>query len=41
MVYKTFDNKTGSAASINKEASEELHKLVIKKNRKKESLCKV
>ena len=31
MVYKTFDNKTGLAASINKEVSEELHKLVIKK----------
>ena len=31
MVYKIFDKKTGSGASLNEELAEELHKLVIKK----------
>ena len=31
MVYKFFDKKTGSGASLNEELAEELHKLVIEK----------
>ena len=31
MVYKFFDKKTGSAVNVNEELVEELHKLVIKK----------
>ena len=30
MVFKFFDKKTGSGASVNNELAEELHKLVIK-----------
>ena len=31
MVYKFFDNKTGSGMSVNEQLAEELHKPVIKK----------
>ena len=31
MAYKIFDKKTGSEASVNKDLTEELHKPVIKK----------
>ena len=31
MVYKLFDRKTGSEASVNEELAQELHKPVIKK----------
>ena len=31
MVYKFFDKKTGSRASVNEELVQELHKTVIKK----------
>ena len=31
MIYKFFDKKTGSGASVNEELAEELHKPVIKK----------
>ena len=34
MVYKFFDNKTGSGISVNEQLAEELHKPVIKKNNK-------
>ena len=39
MVYKFFDKKTGSWASVNEEWAQELHKPVIKKIKKKENLC--
>ena len=38
MVYKFFDKKTGSGASVNKQLAEELHKPVIKKFKKEESM---
>ena len=31
MVYKIFDEKTGSVISLNKQLAEELHKPIIKK----------
>ena len=30
MIFKCFDKKTGSGASVNKELAEELHKPVMK-----------
>ena len=41
MVYKFVAKKTGSRVSVNVELSQELQKPVIKKNKKKESLCKI
>ena len=38
MVYKFFDKKTGSEVSVNKQLVEELHKPVIKKLEKENSL---
>ena len=31
MVYKFFDKKTGSGMSVNEKLAEELHKLALKK----------
>ena len=31
MVYKIFDEKTGSGISVNEQLAEELHKPIIKK----------
>ena len=41
MIYKFFDKKTrlGAKASVNEELVQELHKLVIKKLKKKGSMC--
>ena len=36
-----FDKKTGSRASMNEELAQELHKPVIKKIQKEESLCNI
>ena len=33
MVYKFFDKKTGSRASVNEELTQELHNTVIKKSK--------
>ena len=38
MVYKFFDKRTGSRTSVNKELAEEIHKHVIKKFKRKNSL---
>ena len=38
MVYKFFDNKTASGVSVNEQLAEELHKLVIKKFKRKRSM---
>ena len=38
MVYKVFDEKTGSGANFNEELAQELHKPVIKKF-KRRKLC--
>ena len=35
MVYKIFDKKTRSGISVNEQLAEELHKLVIKKFKKR------
>ena len=35
MVYQFFDKKTGSGISVNEQLTEELHKPVIKKLKKK------
>ena len=35
MVYKFFDKKTGSGASVNEELAAQLHKPVIKKFKRK------
>ena len=35
IVYKFFDQKTGSGASVNEELAQELHKPVIKKFRRR------
>ena len=37
MVYKIFDKKAGSGASVNKDLVEELHKPVIKKFKSKKA----
>ena len=39
MVYKFLDKKWRSGASVNEKLAQELHKSVIKKIQKKESLC--
>ena len=41
MIYKFFDKKTrlGAKASVNEELVQELHKPVIKKFKKEESMC--
>ena len=49
MVYKFLDKKTKleeiktrkMGASVNKQLAQELHKLVVKKLKKRESLCEV
>ena len=41
MFYKLFDKKTELGASVNEEPAQELHKPMIKKFQKKESLCQV
>ena len=38
MVYKFFDKKTASGVSVNEQLAEELHKLVIKKFKRKRSM---
>ena len=38
MVYKFFDKKTASGVSVNEQLAEELHKLVIKKFKRKTSM---
>ena len=35
MVYTFFDKKTGSGTTINEQLAEELHKLVIRKSKKR------
>ena len=39
MVYNFVGRKTGSEASVNEELTRELHKPVIQKCKKKESVC--
>ena len=40
MVYQFFDKKTGSGISVNEQLTEELHKPVIKKlKKKKRKVC--
>ena len=41
IVYKFFDNITGSGLSVNQQLAEKLQKPVIKKNEKKKNLCKI
>ena len=41
MVYNFVGRKTGSEASVNEELTRELHKPVIQKCKKKESVCEV
>ena len=38
MLHKFFDEKTGSGVSVNEQLGEELHKLVIKNLKEKNSL---
>ena len=38
MVYKVFDNKSGSVVSVNEQLSEELHKPVIDKFKRRKSM---
>ena len=40
MVYKFFDKKTGSWASVNEEWAQELHKPVIKKLKRRKAYAK-
>ena len=35
MLYKIFDEKTGSGISVNEQLAEELHKPIIKKLKRK------
>ena len=37
MVYKIFDEKTGSGISLNKQLAEELHKPIIKKLKRRKA----
>ena len=39
--YGVQDKKTGLIANVNEELAQELHKPVIKKIQKKDSLCRV
>ena len=41
MVYKLFDKKARSAASVTEELAEKLHKPAIQKTQKKKSLCEI
>ena len=40
MVYKFFDKKTGSVISVNQQLTEELHKPVIKKLKRRNVYAK-
>ena len=37
MVYKIFDEKTGSRISVNEQLAEELHKPIIKKLKRRKA----
>ena len=39
MAYKFFDKKAGLGVNVNEQLAKELHKLVIKKFKKKKSIC--
>ena len=39
MTYKFFDKKAGLGVNVNEQLAKELHKLVIKKFKKKKSIC--
>ena len=41
MVYKIFDQKTGSGRSVNKQIAEELHKPVIKKVKSRKTTSEI
>ena len=41
MVYKFFDKKIGSRISVKEQLAEKLHKPILKKLKKKKSLCKI
>ena len=40
MVYKIFDEKTGSGISVNEQLAEELHKPIIKKLKRRKVYTK-
>ena len=41
MIYTFFDTKTGLGVSVYEQLAEELHKRVVKKFKKKKSLCQI